>query len=190
MFVIDWNLVRCLEDLLPNFNLLRTLELTFSGSLFPISLEENGYREFDHGDTFLKTTPQNKEEHVRRPKALGKTKGKGAGVGEIRLTMSDTNIIHEACTNFSYRWSMASFVGLVPFAPLAPHYLPNTLWCNIRNLYFPVLIMSTTLVAEKSLVGTIDIVLLASFIGVLLYWFCGRKKKTETAALTQKLVLA
>ncbi|XP_020616329.1 NADPH--cytochrome P450 reductase-like [Orbicella faveolata] len=50
--------------------------------------------------------------------------------------------------------------------------------------------MSTTLVAEKSLVGTIDIVLLASFIGVLLYWFCGRKKKTETAALTQKLVLA
>jgi len=50
--------------------------------------------------------------------------------------------------------------------------------------------MSTTLVAEKSLVGTVDIVLLASFIGVLLYWFCGRKKKSETAALTQKLVLA
>lgn len=50
--------------------------------------------------------------------------------------------------------------------------------------------MSTADVAEKPLVGTVDIVLLASFIGVLLYWFCGRKKKTETAALTQKLVLA
>ncbi|PFX23368.1 NADPH--cytochrome P450 reductase [Stylophora pistillata] len=50
--------------------------------------------------------------------------------------------------------------------------------------------MSTAAVAEKPLVGTVDIVLLASFIGVLLYWFCGRKKKTETAALTQKLVLA
>lgn len=50
--------------------------------------------------------------------------------------------------------------------------------------------MSTAAVAEKPLVGTVDIVLLASFIGVLLYWFCGRKKKAETAALTQKLVLA
>lgn len=50
--------------------------------------------------------------------------------------------------------------------------------------------MSTADVAEKPLVGTVDIVLLASFIGVLLYWFCGRKKKAETAALTQKLVLA
>ncbi|XP_027052043.1 NADPH--cytochrome P450 reductase-like [Pocillopora damicornis] len=50
--------------------------------------------------------------------------------------------------------------------------------------------MSTADVAEKPLVGTVDIVLFASFIGVLLYWFCGRKKKAETAALTQKLVLA
>lgn len=38
-------------------------------------------------------------------------------------------------------------------------------------------------------VGTIDIVLFASFIGVVLYWFCGRRKKTESA-LSQKLVLA
>lgn len=49
--------------------------------------------------------------------------------------------------------------------------------------------MSSATVTEKPLVGTIDIVLFASFVGVVLYWFCGRRKKTETV-LSQKLVLA
>lgn len=39
------------------------------------------------------------------------------------------------------------------------------------------------------MVGTVDIVLFASFVGVVLYWFYGRRKKTESA-LSQKLVLA
>ena len=51
------------------------------------------------------------------------------------------------------------------------------------------LAMSSATVTEKPLVGTIDIVLFASFVGVVLYWFCGRRKKTETV-LSQKLVLA
>ena len=84
-------------------------------------------------------------------------------------------------------WFVASFVGLVLVL-----FTCIYLGCDVTSetYIFRFLIMSTTLVQEKSLVGTIDIVLLASFIGVLLYWFCGRKKKTETAALTQKLVLA
>lgn len=52
-----------------------------------------------------------------------------------------------------------------------------------------IFIMSTAAVTEKPLVGTIDIVLFASFVGFVLYWFCGRRKKAETA-LSQKLVLA
>ncbi|XP_031568729.1 NADPH--cytochrome P450 reductase-like [Actinia tenebrosa] len=40
---------------------------------------------------------------------------------------------------------------------------------------------SSTAVESKPLVGPIDVVLLASFIGALLYWFCGRKKKAEPA---------
>lgn len=51
------------------------------------------------------------------------------------------------------------------------------------------LAMSSATVTEKPLVGTIDIVLFASFVGVVLYWFCGRRKKTENV-LSQKLVLA
>lgn len=39
------------------------------------------------------------------------------------------------------------------------------------------------------IVGTVDIVLFASFVGVVLYWFYGRRKKAESA-LSQKLVLA
>lgn len=34
-------------------------------------------------------------------------------------------------------------------------------------------------VVEKFLVGMVDIVLFVLFIGVLLYWFCGCKKKVE-----------
>ncbi|KAK3751514.1 hypothetical protein QZH41_019091, partial [Actinostola sp. cb2023] len=41
--------------------------------------------------------------------------------------------------------------------------------------------MSESSTESKPLVGPIDVVLLASFIGALVYWFCGRKKKAEVA---------
>ncbi|EDO39434.1 predicted protein [Nematostella vectensis] len=46
----------------------------------------------------------------------------------------------------------------------------------------------STEVASKPLFGYVDIVLLASFVGVVLYWFCGRKKKNEFVMPTKLMV--
>lgn len=42
--------------------------------------------------------------------------------------------------------------------------------------------MAETATGEsKPLVGPLDVVLLVSFVGAVIYWFCGRKKKSEAA---------